>query len=236
LRFGTLYGIGVGPGDPELLTLKAVRILQQVPVVFVPVTRPGAESLAARIAGPHLPATVEVAPLVFAMRAEGAVMADRWEQNAATVGARLALGQDAAFLTEGDPSLYSTFQHVAGCLRRQHPEADIQVIPGVSSIQAVAAAAGVALADADERLALLPATYEDKALTSAFRDFDTVVLLKVAGALERVLDRLDALGLTANARCVVRCGQPGERVIADVNTLRGAKLDYFSTMIVRTKP
>lgn len=236
MAFGTLYGIGVGPGDPELVTVKAVRILQSVPVVFVPVARPGGESLAARIAAPHLPATAEVVPLLFSMRAEGAVMAKHWEQNAAVISTRLATGEDVAFLTEGDPSLYSTFQHVAGCLRRQHPNAPIQVIPGVSSVQAVAAAAGIPLADADDRLAILPATYEDETLTAALQDFDTVVLLKVASALERVLDRLDALDLTTGARCVVRCGQPGEQVITDVRTLRGTKLDYFSTMIVRTKP
>lgn len=232
---GTLYGIGVGPGDPDLITVKAVRILQAVPVVFVPVARVGGESLAARIAAPHLPASAEVVPLLFAMRAEPAEMARHWADNAEAIAARLNHGQDAAFLTEGDPSLYSTFQHVAGCLRRTYPELTIRVIPGISSVQAVAAATGMPLADADDRLAILPATYENEALTATLRDFDTVVLLKVAGALERVLDRLDEMGLTANAQCVVRCGQPGEQIITDVGSLRGAQLDYFSTMIVRTK-
>ena len=232
---GTLYGIGVGPGDPDLITLKAVRILQQVPVVYAPVARPGGESLAARIAAPHLPPGRTVTPLVFAMRASAAGMAAAWRTAAETIATHLDTGADCAFLTEGDPSLYSTFQHLAATLAVLRPGMPVVTVPGISSVQAVAALAGVPLADAGDRLAILPATYEDAALTQALQDFDTVVLMKVSGALERVLDRLDALGLTGSAVCVVRCGQPGERVVRDVRSLRGVKLDYFSTMIVRTK-
>ncbi len=232
---GTLYGIGVGPGDPELITLKAVRLLQRVPAVFAPVAQPGGESLAARIAAPHLPPGRAVTPLVFAMRASVTGMAAAWRIAAETIATHLDTGADAAFLTEGDPSLYSTFQHIAATLRVLRPDAPVVAVPGISSVQAVAARAGVPLADADDRLAILPATYEDAALTQALQDFDTVVLMKVSGALERVLDRLDALGLTSQAVCVVRCGQPDERVVRDVRLLRGATLDYFSTMIVRTK-
>ena len=106
-------------------------------------------------------------------------------------------------------------------------------VPGVSSAHAAAAAALVPLADGDERLAILPATYEHRRLREAFEQFDTVVLLKVASAFDRVLELLEELGLVGGAVFVSRCGQPGERIVRDVRSLKGQQLDYFSLMIVR---
>lgn len=231
---GTLYGIGVGPGDPELLTLKGLRLLRAAACVFVPVSRGGARSYARQIADEHLdPARQRIVELPFAMREDAERMAAQWRTNAETIAAGLATGADAAFLTEGDPMLYSTFTHVAAALRELRPDARVVAVPGVSSVHAAAAAAGVALADRDERLAVLPATYEGAGLRDALRAFDTVVLLKVAPVLDRVLDLLDELGLAERAVCVERCGRPEEVIVRDVRTLRGQTLDYFSLLIVR---
>jgi precorrin-2/cobalt-factor-2 C20-methyltransferase len=234
---GTLYGVGVGPGDPELLTLKAARILRTVPVVCVPVARVGASSYAAAIIAEHAdPARQQVVELVFAMRADPGMMAAQWDVNAAIILTHLRRGTDVAFATEGDPMLYSTFVHVARALAAQEPSARIVAVPGVSSINAVAAAAGVPLGDRDERIAVLPATYEDDGFRDALATFDTVVLMKVAGTLDHVLDVLEELGLASNAVCVRRCGRPDEEIVRDVRSLRGHELDYFSTMIVRQAP
>lgn len=232
---GTLFGIGVGPGDPELLTLKALRIIRAVPVVYVPSSQGGGPSYAAGIIREHVDlARQRLEVLPFAMRAEPAAMAAQWEENAQVIHAHLCTGRDAAFATEGDPMLYSTFVHVARALAERHPPPRIVAIPGVSSVNAVAAAAGVPLADRDERVAILPAAYDADALRDALAAFDTVVLMKVAGALDRVLDTLEELGLLRHAVCVSRCGCPDEEIIRDVRTLRGRRLDYFTTMIVRT--
>jgi precorrin-2/cobalt-factor-2 C20-methyltransferase len=234
---GTLYGVGVGPGDPELLTLKAARILRSVPVVYVPTARAGAMSYAATIIGEHVDlARQQIVELVFAMRAESRAMALQWDVNAAIILARLRTGEDAAFATEGDPMLYSTFVHVARALAEHEPEARIIAVPGVSSVQAVAAAAGVPLGDRDERIAILPATYARDGLRDTLAAFDTVVLMKVSGVIDHVLDVLEELGLTGNAVCVRRCGRPDEVIVRDVRALRGETLDYFSTMIVRQAP
>jgi precorrin-2/cobalt-factor-2 C20-methyltransferase len=174
--------------------------------------------------------------LVFAMRAEVRAMALQWDVNAAIMLTHLRSGGDAAFATEGDPMLYSTFLHVAHAVVEQEPQASIVAVPGVSAINAVAAAAGVPLGDRDERIAILPATYEGDGLRNALATFDTVVLMKVAGAVDHVLDVLDELGLAGNAVCVRRCGRPDEEIVRDVRTLRGGALDYFSTMIVRQAP
>lgn len=234
---GTLYGIGAGPGDPELLTLKGLRILQSVPLVYVPVPRPGAESYVRSIVTPHLdPTRQEIQELVFAMRGGPAAMAAQWQENGRIVAAHLSAGADAAFVTEGDPMLYSTFVHVRRALAEQQPDAPVVVVPGISSVQAAAAAAQVPLADGDERLAILPASYETDGLRNTLEAFDTVVLMKVASAKERVLDELDALGLTDRAVFVQRCGRPEEAIIRDPRTLREMDLDYFSLLIVRRKP
>lgn len=233
---GILYGVGVGPGDPELITVKAARLLARVSAVFAPVARPGAESLAAQIARPFLPEGLPVEPLVFAMRSPLPTRISHWQAAATAIAARLDAGGDAAFLTEGDPSLYSTFQHVTACLAAQRPDLRVEVIPGISSVQAVAARAGLPLADNDESLAILPATAPGPVLDGALRSFHTVVVMKAAAALDPVLDTLEAAGLADRAVCVVRCGQPGERVVHDVRTLRGQPLDYFATLMVRTRP
>ncbi len=234
MKPGTLYGIGVGPGDPELLTLKGLRLLRSVPLVYVPVARPGARSYAREIAAEHLDLNrQQVVELVFAMREEPAVMQGHWKANAALIADDLREGRDAAFLTEGDPMIFSTWVHVAGALHETLPEAPVVVVPGISSPQAAAAVTGVPLADRDERLAILPATYEREGLLEVLRSFDTVVLLKVGSAMDRVLDALDALNLSESAVYVARCGRPDQEVVCDVRELRGRSLPYFSLLIIR---
>jgi precorrin-2/cobalt-factor-2 C20-methyltransferase len=234
---GTLYGIGLGPGDPELLTLKAYRVLREVALVYVPVARRGAQSYARTIAAPYLdPPRQRITELVFSMHADEEGKARQWRENAAIMARDLDGGASAAFLTAGDPMLYSTFLHVTGALRELRPDLPVVAIPGVSSPHAAAAAALVPLADCDERLAVLPASYEDGRLREAFESFDTVVLLKVARVIDRVLDLLEELDLIDGATYVGHCGRPEETIVRDVRNLRGQNLDYFSLLIVRRKP
>ena len=236
-RIGTFYGIGVGPGDPELLTLKAYRLIRTLPRLYAPVSRPGAPSYAKSIVSGYLDPERSVDELLFAMRAEPEEMAARWRTNAAVIAEDLREGRDVGFLTEGDPLLYSTFVHLAGVLKEVCPEAPVVAVPGVSSFQAAAAATGIPLIDRDERLAILPAGYENLGDGSGLRDalerFDTVVLFKVASAIDGVIDLLDELGRIDRAVLVTRCGRPDEEIVRDVRSLRGRKLDYFSLMIIR---
>jgi precorrin-2/cobalt-factor-2 C20-methyltransferase len=208
-----------------------------VPRVFVPAPRAGAESYARTIIAEYLdPTRQEVCELVFLMRGGAEAMAAQWQRNARTIADYLATGHDAAFVTEGDPMLFSTFVHLQRALQEVQPGTAVVIVPGISSVQAAAAAAQVPLADGDERLAILPASYEGDGLGATLEAFDTVVLMKVASARDRVLEELEARGLMERAVFVQRCGRPEETIIRDARALRTQDLDYFSLLIVRRNP
>lgn len=233
-RIGTFYGVGVGPGDPDLITLKAHRVLTEAPVLCVPKGRQeGASYVRGFISHIQNPERQELIELVFPMTKDRAVLEQYWNAGLERVLVPLREGRDVAFVTEGDPFIYSTFMHLYFLVRDRHPEVPIVVIPGVSSINASAAAAGMPLVDGAERLAVLPATYEGDQLAQVFSQFDTVVLLKVNRVFDRVLDLLEELGLAEKAAYIKRCGAPDQEIVRDVRTLRGQELDYLSLLIVK---
>jgi precorrin-2/cobalt-factor-2 C20-methyltransferase len=161
--------------------------------------------------------------------------ADRphWDEAAEVVGQELRSGQDAAFITEGDPLLYSTFMHLRVALAEHFPEAPVEVIPGVSSVTAAAARALFPLAGMDERVGVVPATYDPDVLARMLDTCHTVVVLKVSGVLDRVLDILEARGVLSQAVFIERCGTPSERIVRDLTRLRGERVSYFSLLLVR---
>ena len=231
---GTFFGVGVGPGDPELITIKAQRVLRQAPVVCLPKSREEGASYVRTFVS-HLvdPSRQQLVELIFPMTKDRSVLEQHWVAALQQVLTPLRQGRDVAFVTEGDPFIYSTFMHLYSLVIESHPEIPVQVIPGVSSINASAAAAGLPLVDGAERLAVLPATYEGDQLAEVLRLFDTVVLLKVNRVFDRVLGVLEELDLAGRAVYVKRCGSEEQEVVRDVRTLRGKDLDYLSLLIVR---
>lgn len=226
---GTLYGVGIGPGDPELITLKGLRLLQRVRRVFLPATAPE-RSYAGTIAAPHLdPSQHEIVYLVCPPYRDRSQLLNRWAELADEVAAMLRGGEDAVFLTEGDPSLYSTFQYLAAALRERHPEVPVVTVPGVASVTAAAAAANVPLGMWDERIAIVPATASRENLSAALRSFDTTVVLKPG-------ERLAALMLAEDQAEIVlarRVGRPEQAILRGEAALRETGNDYFSLLIVR---
>ncbi|MDP2916395.1 MAG: precorrin-2 C(20)-methyltransferase [Dehalococcoidia bacterium] len=232
-KVGRFYGVGVGPGDPELITLKASRVLSQVPVIFVP--KKGAESASyARsiIAGLIRPEQ-EVVELVFPMLRDREQLARHWQQAADSIWRRLERGEDCAFVNLGDPLLYGTFVHVMESLRREHPDLEIETVPGTSSINAAAARALVPLAIDDDRIAILSGKCDDYFVKETLRSFDTVIFMKVNTAFDRLLGILEELNLVGKCVYVKKCTTQDEEIITDVGKLKGQKLDYFSLLIVR---
>jgi precorrin-2/cobalt-factor-2 C20-methyltransferase len=233
-----LYAVGVGPGDPELLTLKAVRVLRAADVIVAPTGQAEAASYALGIVAGHLDrARQEVLERVFPMSRDEAELQPFWEATAGEVAEHIRAGRTVAFVTIGDPLLYSTFLYILRILRERFPEIAVEIVPGITSIGAAAAAAGVPLAMAAERLAILPATYEADQLRRTLEDFDCTVLLKVSRVFDQVYALLCELGLERQGVFVRRVGSSDEEVVTDLSTLVGRKLDYLSLLIVRkTEP
>lgn len=233
-RPGTFWGIGVGPGDPELLTLKAHRVLTHSPVICVPKQGFSVDGFAYGIVKGFLdPIQQELLELIFPMTKDIERLRPFWDRNVRAIMERLEAGKDCAFITEGDPLLYSTFTPVFQLLRARHPEVPIRVVPGVSSLSAVAARAMVPLAHGNERLAVIPATYGDKRLRDALEQFDSIALLKINSVFDQVLDLLEELNLVDSAVFVKKASAQEEEIVWDVRSLRGKKLEYLSLLLVK---
>lgn len=231
---GRLYGVGVGPGDPELLTVKAARLLREVSVVFIPKRSLGDEGYAFSIVRDLLdPVRQELVPLAFPMTRDFASLEPIWDGHADAIAARLASGAEGAFITEGDPFFFSTFIYIWERLRARHPGVRVEVIPGVSSVHAAACRAGLPLADGDDRVAILPAAYETDGIRAALAAFDTVVFMKCSGALPRLIAELERAGLEERAVYVRRATTGAEEVVRDLRTLLDRPADYLSLIIVR---
>ncbi len=235
---GTLYVIGVGPGDPGLLTLRAAEILKAVPVLCVPKGREEGSSLALSIVqGAVEVKGKEVIEAHFPMRkTREAAHADeldaKWNGTVNAVLDRLDKGTDVAFITLGDPTVYSTFFYLRDRLRALTPALRIELVPGVSSINAAAASAGISLSLADEKVAIVPATYGED-LHDLLGRFDTIVLMKVHRVFNEVRQSIEEAGLLERAVYVVRASMPEERVFYDLCRVREEDRDYFSMVIVR---
>jgi precorrin-2/cobalt-factor-2 C20-methyltransferase len=230
---GRLYGVGVGPGDPELLTLKALRVLQRTPVICVPHAETRPDSYALSIVQQFLNMERQEV-LRFAFPTDDAeAAATVWRRAANTLAGRLQQGQDVAFITEGDPMLYSTFSYLLDGIRAAHPGIPVEIIPGVSSVMAAAAGAGIPLVTEGQRLAVLPAVYGIDDLSETVASYDTVILMKVNRTLLGGLSNPETLGLAGKGLYVRRASTSREKVVRDLRRLEENDLDYFSVLIVR---
>ncbi|MGZ4112177.1 MAG: precorrin-2 C(20)-methyltransferase [Tumebacillaceae bacterium] len=233
-KLGRLYGLGVGPGDPELITVKAFRILKEVDVVAYPKKRQGSKSYAHAIAEMYVhPSEKEMLGLVFPMTKDQETLQTHWAKTVETIWEPLSQGRDVAFVTEGDPNLYSTWIHMARLMKQTHPEVEILSVPGISSALGAAARLGIHLADGDEQFAIIPATDDRAAMQKALDDHDTVVFLKVAKVLDMMIDLLGDMDLLDRASVVTKVTSGEEQVWMDVKELKGQELNYLTLMVVR---
>jgi len=230
-----LIAVGVGPGDPELITLKGLRAIQSADVIFTPLSREGDASIALQIATPWIDQERQrLVSLPLPMTRDAGQLRPAWQAAAATIQQELTGRQRGVYLLLGDPLLYGTFSYL---WRELHTTANItvKIIPGITSFAAAAAAGGVPLTMADERFVVLPASYETDMLTlqRLLNDFNTVVLMKAGTALPTIVTALQQLNLLDHALYAERVGLEGEFITRDLRTLDLQHRPYLSLVIVR---
>ena len=226
---GLLSGIGVGPGDPELITLKALKALTRAAVLAYPAP-PEGESLARSIAAPHLPGGQEEIAIRMPLEPGRFPAVEVYEEAATALGARLEEGRDVAVLCEGDPFLYGSFLYLFERLAGRHR---VEVIPGVSSPMACAAALGLPLAARNDVLAVIPAPLDDQRLAAQLANCDAAAIVKVGRHLARVRGVLKRLGLLDRARYVERASMAAQRIMPLSEAMPPAP--YFSMVIVHRR-
>lgn len=232
---GTLYGIGVGPGDSELIPLKSVRILQQVDVIFTAASSKNEYSLAVTIARPHLPATTEIKSLPFPMTKDPDITGQAWEDNTRAIMTELEAGRDVAFLTLGDPLTYSTYGYILRNIQVLAPQLNVITIPGITSFQAAAACLNRPLVEGEESLLLTSGAFGGDALRRLTETVENIVFLKAYRNVEDITAALKETGMLQSSIAISRCSRDDEEIIEDVMELRERKPDYWTLIMAKSK-
>lgn len=228
---GIFYGVGVGPGDPELLTVKAIKVIEAADVIIAPKTEKKEGSVALTIAGPYVKPDVEILTQVFPMVSDTEILSEAWESNKQTILALLAAGKKVVFLTLGDPMFYSTYIYVFRLL--EDAGYPIETIPGITAFCAIGSKLGYPLVEGNNILSIIPATIEEDKLDQALAMSDNVVLMKVYKNYHEVVEKLQRFQLADKAVMISRCGLPDEEVVRELRPADGKKINYLSTILSR---
>lgn len=225
-ELGTLFGLGVGPGDPGLVTVRAVEVLQKAATIAFPVHRKGAASRALAVVASYLPETATRLPLVLPMTRDR----DRLRQSrneAAGLLARAGEDGDVACLSLGDPLFYSTFGYLAG----KYP-GRVEVISGVTAMSAMAAGIGLPLAEGDTPTVVVTGADSD-GLAAALKIRASIVIIKPRALPPASLDLMDAHGVWSRAVAAVELGSPAEKIIQRLNRDSARQLPYFAVLWIK---
>ena len=232
MKTGTLYGVSVGTGDPELITVKGLRILQSSPLVAFPSglnNRPGiAQGIIQSWLGPQQ----QVLPLDFPYIQDEAQLQQAWKDAAEKVNNYLQQGTDIAFACLGDVSFYSTFTYLAQVLQQLHPEIEVKTVPGVCSPMAIASELGIPLTVNQQKIAVLPALYSVSVLETVLDWAEVVVLLKVSSVYPQVWRILDSRNLLASSAIVERATFADQKIYRDLRNHPQLDLSYFSVLLI----
>ena len=233
---GRLYAIGVGPGDPELLTLKAVRVIQSGAVIAYPVAQPSDQpassdsgtSLARQIAAPHIADDATEYGFPVPMRLERTPASDAYDEAALEIARTLEGGRDVALLCEGDPFFYGSAMYL---VERLSPRFDCEIVAGVTSLTACAAAIGRPLAARNERLKILPAPMDETMLEIELANTEAAAIIKVGRHFEKLRTILRKLNLADAAVLIERATGASEQV-TPLNDIEEGDRPYFSTILI----
>lgn len=231
---GRLYAIGLGPGDPDLLTVKAVNILKRADSIIVPKARIKSESVARDIVSRALGENLPFVEMVFPMVRDKEELERHWNKAADAVLNLLERGEEVAFVTLGDVSLYSTFSYLERSIKRKDPRVKAELVPGISSIQLAAARLEKPLALGDETFGVYPLPVEIGQLDSALREHSSVMIMKIGKRLPELKNYLESKGLLKSSSFIRRAGFPDELISSDPGELGDEESGYLSIMMVRT--
>lgn len=222
---GTLFGIGVGPGDPELISLKAARLIETSPVVAF-LSADGKPGLARSIAANHINASQLELTINMPMRVSREEGQAAYDEAASRIAAHLNAGSNVAFLCEGDPLFYGSFMYLLARLGAAHT---IEIVPGIASPMAAASFAKSPLCARDDAFAVIPATLNDDRIEALLAACDTAVIMKLGRHLPRIRALLDRLELTAT---YVERASMAEQKQMPLRDLPESSAPYFSLLLV----
>ena len=240
---GKVVGVGVGPGDPELITIKAVKVLKTADIISIPKAHENKPSLALSIVKDVLEerkTAPEILQLVFPMINDKQELKDAWSENAKIIAQKAKTGKTIAFITLGDPMFFSTFIYLCQKMKEEHPEVKLEIIPGVTSLTACAAVSKIPLAEKSEVVAIIPSSVDSNRIGEIAKHADSLVLMKGAKRLKELVPVLEKSGFSKNSLITVirRCTMPEEKVIVgNMDDVKNWDIheDYFSISMIKEK-
>ena len=225
---GKFYGVGVGPGDPELITIKAINTLKKCECIVIPKAE-GRDSTVFKIAKEYIKSDCEVCEISFPMVKDMEKRIKSREEASRVIATYLDKGMNVAFITLGDISVYSTGMYVYKILRNMGYEGEL--VPGVTSFCAVASRVGESLCEDSESLAIIPSAMGTDKLKKALKDFDNVVIMKSSSKIDEVKEILEDAEFK-NVKGAMNCGIENERLFLSAEDIKG-ELGYFTTLIAK---
>lgn len=234
MRPGKLYGVGVGPGASDLMTLRSVDCLRKVECIAIPRRDKFSPSIAWTIAEPNVGEILKQERLFlhWPMTRDPEILKPAWEIAFKEIGDRLYAGKNVAFISEGDAFVYSTFIYLYNHAKKNWADVEVEVVPAVSSLSAVPVVADMPIADGEERIAVIPASYATGDLRAILKMFDTILLLKVSSVMPQVVEAIEAEGLLDRAVYVSKATMPKQKIVRDIASIKNDRCDYFSMVVV----
>ena len=233
MPYGKFWGIGVGPGDPELLTLKAKRILEEIDFLFIPRSHSEKRSLAFSIISELIDKDWQTIDLILPMTRDKEELRKHWQAAAAKVIETLQNGQDAAFITLGDPTLFSTFTYLLNEVQKLVPDLEVEIIPGISSVTSISAWIKEPLVEGEESLLIIPAEEKFANLASYLPHFDNIMIMKAGRYIERIHNLLEAQPNRSQVFLASRCGFADGYFTSDLKSVQGQEIDYLSSVLIK---
>ena len=234
-----LFCVGCGPGNPELLTIRALNLITEADVIFVPTSKLDKPSIALSIVAKYIKETTKIINLVFPMVKDKDSLKDYWKKNTLEISQMVRTGKKTLYLTVGDPSLYSTWIYIHRELKKNHKDIEIEIIPGITSIFAFAAESKLSLVEGNEHLSIVPACYDLNKVKNTVKASDTIVFLKDGRYFDNVIEMLSDSGFGEETQIAIAQDVSTKENILEIKHLKDLKgkkqpsQKYFSIMVVK---